>query len=85
MIRHLPHVIEAMAKRGILEIWVMAALTTPDWTEPDPRRPDRTRSYKAIAEYGGRVLRVVHWSAGPDIVVLTAHFDRNAVKPAGQP
>jgi hypothetical protein len=75
----------AMAQRGILEGWVLAALTTRDWTEPDARRPDRTRSYKAIAEYGGRVLRVVHWSAGPDIAVLTVHFDRNAVKPAGQP
>lgn len=85
MIRYLPHAIEAMAKRGILEAWVTAALIAPDWTESDPRHADRTRSYKAIAEYGGRVLRVVHWSAGPDTVILTVHFDRNAVKPARRP
>ena len=33
---------------------------------------------KAIAEYGARVLRVVHRPEGDDIVIITVHFDRGA-------
>jgi hypothetical protein len=44
----------------------------------DPRHPERTRSYKAIVENGGRVLRVVHRVEGDDIVIITVHFDRGA-------
>jgi hypothetical protein len=32
----------------------------------------------AIAEYGARVLRVVHRPEGDDIVIITVHFDRGA-------
>ncbi len=85
MIRYLPHAVEALAKRGISEAWVTDTLSLPDWTEVDPRHPTRTRSYKSIPAFGGRILRVVHWSAGPDIIVLTVLFDRNAVSPARQP
>ena len=46
--------------------------------EPDPRHPDRIRSYKAIAEHGGRVLRVVHRPEGDDILIITVHFDRRS-------
>ena len=76
MIRFTKHAQEAISAREIAIDWIEAAVDAPDWVEPDPRHPDRTRSYKAIAEYGARVLRVVHRSEGDDIVIITAHFDR---------
>ena len=71
------HAAEAMELRGIERTWVEAAVANPDWTESDPR-PGRTRSFKAIAAFGGRVLRVVHRSAEDDVMVITTHFDRGA-------
>jgi hypothetical protein len=40
--------------------------------------PTLTRSFKAIGEAGGRILRVVHRGDGNDIAVVTVHFDRDA-------
>ncbi len=80
MIRYRPHAEEALRIRGLLREWVEAALAAPDWTEPDPAHPGRSRTFKAIPETGGRVLRVVHWSEGDDIVVLTVYLDRDAGK-----
>jgi len=67
------HAAERMAEHGIQEEWVNAAVAQPDWTERDPR-PGRTRYFKAIAERGNRVLRVVVEGH----IVVTAHFDRAA-------
>ena len=58
--------------------YVEATLSAPDWTEPDPNDPALTRSFKAILEFGNRVLRVVHRPEGPDILIVTAFFDRGA-------
>ena len=62
-----------------MRAWIEETITSPDWTVPDPL-PGVTRSYRAIVEFGGRVLRVVHRSAEQDIVVMTAFFDRNATR-----
>ena len=78
MIRFTKHAQEGLSVRDIAVEWIEAALSAPDWVERDPRHPDRTRSYRAIAEYGARVLRVVHRPEGDDIVIITAHFDRGA-------
>jgi Domain of unknown function (DUF4258) len=78
VIRFTKHAQEALDKRRIFEEWVERALQAPDSAGPDPRYPERTRSSKGIAEFGGRVLRVVHRSEGDDIVVITVHFDRGA-------
>jgi uncharacterized protein YuzE len=40
------------------------------------RDPALTQSFKRIAAFGGRVLKVVHCADGADILVVTAHFDR---------
>lgn len=66
-----------IAERRLQMVWIEAAVTAPDWTAPDPDAA-LMRSYKAVAENGGRVLRVVHRREGSDIVVVTARFDRGA-------
>jgi hypothetical protein len=78
MIRLTKHAREAIGLRDISFAWIEAAVHSPDLCEPDPRHPNRTRSYKAIVEFGGRLLRVVHRAEGDDIVIITAHFDRGA-------
>ena len=78
MIRFTKHAREAISIRDITINRIEATVSAPDWIEPDPHHPDRTRSYKAIAEYGARVLRVVHRPEGDDIVIITVHFDRGA-------
>jgi hypothetical protein len=78
MIRFTKHAQEAISVRAIAVDWIEAVVSVPDWIEPDPRHSDRTRPYKAIAEYGGRILRVVHRPEGDDIVIITVHFDRGA-------
>jgi hypothetical protein len=55
MIRFTKHIQEAISIRDITIDWIEAAVSASDWIEPDPRYPGRTRSYKAIAEYGARV------------------------------
>jgi hypothetical protein len=72
------HAQEAVGIRSIAFTWIEEAVSSPDFVEADPHHPERTRSYKAIAEYGGRVLRVVHRPEGDDIVIITVHFDRGA-------
>ncbi len=80
MIRYLSHALEAMSKRGVKPDWVADTIQQPDWTEPDAAHRGRIRSYKAIAGFSGRILRVVHWTEGADIVVLTVYPDRDALK-----
>ena len=72
------HAQEATGVRGIAFAWIEEAASSTDFVEADPRYPERTRSYKAIAEFGSRVLRVVHRPEGDDIIITTVHFDRGA-------
>ena len=78
MIRLTKHAREAVDVRNISLAWIEATVSSPDFVEMDPQHPERTRSYKAFAEFGGRVLRVVHRPEGDDIVIITVHFDRGA-------
>jgi uncharacterized protein DUF4258 len=80
MLRLTKHAQEAIAVRNIAFAWFEQAVGSPDLVEVDPRHPGRTRSYKAIAEFGSRVLRVGHRPEGDDIVIITVHFDRGARK-----
>jgi hypothetical protein len=72
------HAAEQMQERRISVVWVEAAIAAPDWREADPNFPERTRSYRAEPEFGGRMLRVVHRPEGDDVMVITVHFDRTA-------
>jgi len=64
MIRLTKHAREAIDFRNMAFAWIEAVVHVPDFVDRDPRHPERKRSYKAIAEYGGRVLRVVHRPEG---------------------
>ncbi len=77
VIRLTQHADTELPRRGLRRDWIEAAIAAPDWTASDPD-PTLTRSYKAIAEFGGRVLRVVHRPDGDDVLVVMAHFDRGA-------
>lgn len=78
MFRLTDHTERELRRRAIALARVEATIATPDWTAPDPRDPSLTRSFKAIATFGSRVLRVVHRREGDDMLVITAHFDRGA-------
>jgi hypothetical protein len=78
MIRLTKHAAEAVEKRNLDTDWIERAITMPDFTAVDPHDVTLTRSFKVIEQVGGRVLRVVHRPEQNDILVVTAHFDRNA-------
>ena len=78
MIRLTKHAAESIEKRGIALEWIERTLEMPDFARPDPRDRTLTRSFKGIAEAGGRILRVVHRPEGNDILIATVHFDRGA-------
>ena len=73
------HAASQMEARGIARPWVEATLSAPEATEPDPR-PGRIRLFRAVPEFGGRILRVVAERKGADVEVVTVHFDRAATK-----
>lgn len=78
MIRLTEHAERELRRRAIALDWVEATIAAPDRSEPDPRDPTLTRSFKAIAAFGHRVLRVVRRPDRDDILLVTAHFDRGA-------
>jgi Domain of unknown function (DUF4258) len=78
MIRLTEHAERELRRRAIVFEWIEAVVASPDRAEPDPRDPALTRLFKAIPDFGHRVLRVVYRPDGDDILVITAHFDRGA-------
>jgi hypothetical protein len=78
MLRLTKHAEEAVEKRQIAFDWINRTIAAPDFTDADPDDPALTRSFKAIGEVGGRMLRVVHRPEGNDILIVTVHFDRDA-------
>jgi hypothetical protein len=72
------HLTPELNKRHLKLAFIEATVTNPDWTMPDPSRPGVTRSFRAIPEFGNRVLRVAHRPENTDVFVLTAFWDRGA-------
>ncbi len=77
-IRLSKHTADEMDNRGIRLAYIAAVIAAPDQTMIDPKDPTLTRSFRAIPEFAGRVLRVVHRPDGADIFIVTAHWDRGA-------
>ena len=70
------HTKREMEPRGVTLPYIEATLAAPAIVMPDKKDPSLTRSYRAISEFGGRVLRVVHRPKGEDTFIVTAHWDR---------
>ncbi len=67
-----------MHSRQVRMDWVELTVRTPDWSEPDPRDPAIERRFRAIKEFGGRILRVACIETATMIRVIRVMFDRNA-------
>lgn len=78
MIRLTRHAQVRVAAGEVKAVWIEAAVRWATYRRADPRHPEVTLSFRAIPEFGGRVLRVAHRPDGDDILVITAFFDRGA-------
>ena len=72
------HASIAMAERAIALAWISRTLAAPLFTEPDRDDPDLTHALLPIAEFGGRMLRVVYNGRTEPWRVVTVYFDRAA-------
>ncbi|HZW08763.1 MAG TPA: DUF4258 domain-containing protein [Phycisphaerales bacterium] len=72
--RHAQGVIE---RRGIKPTWITRTLADPVARRPDAIDPNLTHALRPIAEFGGRVLRVVYNGGETPPLVITAFFDRS--------
>jgi uncharacterized DUF497 family protein len=78
-----PVVLTAHAKlrlhgRHIDPKWIEETALHPDWAEAEPRDPSVERRFRAIPEFGGRILRVACVETNTNIRVISVMFDRNA-------
>ena len=67
-----------MARRGIVIDWVERTVARPSLRVRDPYDPELERFYGGIAEFGGRVLRVVVNTSAVRWRVVSVYFDRGA-------
>jgi hypothetical protein len=75
------HARDAMDERKIDLAWIERAVRMPEWTIVDSRRPGVERRFRAIPEYGDRVLRAACYETEHEIRILTVFFDRDAERP----
>ena len=76
------HARKVLAERGIEVEWMRRTLEDPEWAEPDAHDPAVERRFRAIPEFGGRVLRVAVNVAVVPPRVVSVFFDRNAKGPS---
>ena len=74
------HALDAIEEREIDVAWVLRTIDEPDWTEDDPK-PGRTRYFRTVPEFGGRIMRVVCFEDSRERRIITIFFDRDARKP----
>lgn len=72
------HAQQKMDERRLTQEWVERTVREPLWIEPEPRDKSAERRFASIAEFGGRILRVVCVETEDAIRVITALFDRDA-------
>jgi hypothetical protein len=72
------HARQRLRLRELREDWIISTALGPEWIEPEPRYAGAERRFRAIPEFGGRVLRVVCVETETAIRVTTATFDRSA-------
>ena len=57
-LRFTRHAEDALAERELDHEWIERTVREPERSRPDPRRPGVERRFRAIPEFGGRMLRV---------------------------
>lgn len=72
------HAQDVIDERKIDFVWIERAVYHPEWIVADPRRPGVERRFRAIPEYGNRVLRAACYETEGEIRILTVFFDRDA-------
>ncbi|UGV28322.1 DUF4258 domain-containing protein [Rhodopseudomonas boonkerdii] len=72
------HARARVAERKIPVAWVEQTVRHPGWTEPEPFAPSIERRFRAIPEFGGRILRVACVETDSHIRIITVTFDRDA-------
>lgn len=77
-VRWSAHALDAAERRGVQLEWALRTIGDPDEVQPDPAHGIRTRAFRRIPEFGGRVLRVVYEEQQGTIVIVTVVWDRNA-------
>ena len=81
-LRFTRHAEDAIIERSIDPAWIEPTVREPEWARPDPRRSGVERRFRAIPEFGGRVLRVACLESADEIRILTVFFDQNARRPS---
>jgi hypothetical protein len=69
------HARKRIARRGIREEWIKAALEHPGRTENDSTDPDLAHALRPITDRGFRVLRVIYNENTTPFTIVTAYFD----------
>ncbi|WP_047308253.1 DUF4258 domain-containing protein [Rhodopseudomonas palustris] len=64
--------------RRIEHSWIEQTIYEPSWIEQDPADPTVERRFRAVSEFGGRILRVACVETNSDIRVISALFDHRA-------
>jgi hypothetical protein len=72
------HALIRLRDRRIDPKWIEDTVSNPDWTELEPKDPAVERRFRAIPQFGGRILRVVCIETNSIIRVISVMFDRNA-------
>ena len=70
------HAQDALVRRQIPLEWLERVLNAPEATEADPIDPELEHRLAQIAEFGGRVLRVIVNCRTTPPRVVTVFFDR---------
>lgn len=76
------HARDAILERELDQTWIERTVREPDWSRQDPRRPGVQRKFRAIPEFGNRVLRVACFETADEIRTLIVFFDRDARRPS---
>jgi hypothetical protein len=75
------HAEDAIAERKLETDWIESTVRKPEWSHPDPYRPGVERRFRAIPEFGGRIMRIACIETTAEIRILTVFFDRDARRP----
>ena len=71
------HALDVMDERDIPVEWIERTVSEPSLRVPDPNDPEVERFFRAIPEYGDRILRVAVNTHVAIWRVVSVFFDRN--------